>query len=188
MVRVTTLTLIAFTLVVGSIGCKGHRSSMPTNEPLTDAQVAAVLITVHQGEVDAAVIATRRSSDQLVLGFAARMQSEHRGAWDRLTALATTQGFALEGSQTSQHITEHNARLAQELNDAAQDRFDETYLRSQVAGHQRVLDLIDDTLLVRVTNADLRAEIDAQRAAVVLHKEHVDGALRQYLSARGETP
>lgn len=178
MVRVTKLVLI--TLMLACLGCGGDRSTMPSSdEPLTDAQVVAVLVSVHEAEVHAAEIATRRGVSQLVLGYAARMQHEHRAAWDRLTALATQRGYALEGSALSQHLTGHAAGVATQLEGVDQDDFDAAYLEAQVQGHQRVRSVIDDRLMPRVTDADLRVEVSAQRVALVLHEEHAEGARRQ---------
>jgi putative membrane protein len=173
------------TLVLASAACMRHRNEVVYSPELDDAQIVTALIAFHQGEVDAARIAVTRSTDQNVQAFAVGMQTEHNAAIDRLQTFARNHELVPSGSELSVSIAHGAARTGDSLNAASHEHFDASYMGTQYNSHLKLIEILDDVVLPRISNEELRAEARSQHVSARAHFEHVQ-TVRAQVAATNE--
>ena len=139
---------------------------------INDAQIASIVLTANQVDVDAGQLAQSRSTNAEVKKFAQQMVTDHTGVNKQAVALATKLKVTPEDNDTSRALKaggEKNLMSLKALKGAA---FDKAYIDHEVAYHQQVLDAIDKTLVPGAQNAELKALLVKVRPAFVAHLEH----------------
>jgi putative membrane protein len=138
----------------------------------TDPQIAAIVVTANQVDIDAGKLAVSRTKSKDVSKFAQQMVTDHGGVNKQATALATKLKVKPEPNDTSRSLQkggDENLAKLKMLNGA---EFDKAYVDHEVAYHQAVLDAIDKTLVPSVTNAELKDLLVKVRPAFVAHLDH----------------
>ena len=137
-----------------------------------DAQMASIVVTANQVDIDAGKLAESKGSKADVKAFAKQMVTDHTGVNKQAVALVTKLKVTPEDNPTSQSLKkggEDNLKSLKPLKGAA---FDKAYIDHEVAYHEAVLDAIDKTLIPSAQNAELKALLVAVRPAFVGHLEH----------------
>jgi putative membrane protein len=138
----------------------------------TDPQIAAIVVTANQVDIDASTLAKSTSKNQQVQEFAQRMIGEHTGVNQAATELVTKLNVTPQKSPTSESLQkggDDNLANLRKLKGAA---FDKAYVDHEVAYHEAVLKALDDTLIPNAQNAELKALLVKVRPAFVAHLEH----------------
>lgn len=141
-------------------------------QEINDAQIAAIVVTANQVDVDAGKLARQRAANSEVKKFGDRMVSDHEGVNQQAVALATKLKVTPQENETSRAIKaggDKNLANLQTLSGAA---FDKAYVDHEVAYHAQVLDALDKTLIPGASNAELKALLVKVRPAFVAHLEH----------------
>jgi putative membrane protein len=150
----------------------------------TDPQIAAIVVTANQVDIDAAKLATTQSHSKDVKDFAQLMITDHSGVNKSATELVNKLHVTPESNPTSQSLQkggDDNVAALKKLNGSA---FDRAYVDHEVAYHQAVLDAVDTTLIPSAQNAELKALLVKVRPAFAAHLEHAK-QLQSTLSKRG---
>jgi putative membrane protein len=137
-----------------------------------DAQIAAIVVTANQVDIDAGELAKARAQSSKARDFAQQMITDHTGVNKQATALVTKLKVTPEPNDTSkalQHGGDANIANLKTLSGAA---FDRAYVDHEVAYHQQVIDALDKTLVPSAQNAELKALLVKVRPAFVAHLEH----------------
>jgi putative membrane protein len=137
-----------------------------------DAQIAAIVVTANQVDIDAGQLARKTSKNKEVQDFAQLMITDHGGVNKSAKDLVTKLHVTPESSPTSESLKsggEQNVASLRKLHGAA---FDKAYVDHEVAYHQAVLDAVDKTLIPSAKNAELKALLVKVRPAFVAHLEH----------------
>lgn len=138
----------------------------------TDPQIAAIVVTANQVDIDAGKLAERKAHASDVKAFAQRMVTDHTGVNQAAIGLAHRLHLTPESSSTSANLKqggEQNLAALRQLRGAA---FDRAYIDHEVAYHQAVLDAMDKVLIPDAQNAELKALLVKVRPAFVDHLEH----------------
>jgi putative membrane protein len=141
-------------------------------QALNDAQIASIVVTANQVDIDAGKLARTSSQNAEVRKFAATMVTDHTGVNKAATELVTKLKVTPEDNATSQSLKaggEQNVTALKRLKGAA---FDKAYVDHEVAYHQQVLDAVDKTLIPSAKNEELKALLLKVRPAFVAHLEH----------------
>jgi putative membrane protein len=139
---------------------------------VTDAQIASIVVTANQVDVDAGRLAESQSSNPQVKAFGKQMATDHTGVNKQATELVTKLKVKPEDNPTSRSLAsggDENVKHLRQLKGAA---FDKAYVDHEVAYHQQVLDAVDKTLLPSAKNDELKALLVKVRPAFVAHLEH----------------
>ena len=137
-----------------------------------DAQIAAIVVTANQVDIDAGKLASSMASNAEVKKFAEQMVTDHTGVNKEAVALVTKLKVTPKDNPTSESLKkggEENVASLKKLKGAA---FDKAYIDHEVAYHQQVLDAVDKTLIPSASNAELKALLVKVRPAFVAHLEH----------------
>jgi putative membrane protein len=146
----------------------------------TDPQIAAIVVTANQVDIDAGKLALKESHTKEVKDFAQLMITDHTGVNKSAVELVTKLKVTPEDNPTAQSLKsggEDNLKNLKTLKGAA---FDKAYVDHEVAYHEQVLDAVDKVLIPNATNAELKALLVQVRPAFVAHLEHakrIQGAL-----------
>ncbi len=141
-------------------------------QAITDAQVASIVVTANQVDVDAGALGASRSKNADVRKFAQLMVTQHTDVNRQAVDLVTRLKITPEESDTSRGLKaggEKNVTALKALTGAA---FDKAYVSHEVAYHQAVLDAVDKTLIPNAKNEELKALLVKVRPAFVAHLEH----------------
>ena len=138
----------------------------------TDAQIAAIVVTANQVDIDAEKLAASKSSNKEVKEFAQRMVTDHTGVNKAATELVTRLKVKPESNATSSKLKESGEATLKRLNALKGAEFDKAYAANEVTYHQSVLDALDNTLIPGAKNSELKALLVKVRPAFVAHLEH----------------
>lgn len=138
----------------------------------TDPQIAAIVATANQVDIDAGKLAESKSRSEDVKAFAQQMITDHSGVNKAAVDLVHKLNVTPEDNATSQGLKrggDENLANLKKLNGAA---FDKAYIDHEVTYHEEVLDALDKTLIPNAQNGELKALLVKVRPAFVAHLDH----------------
>jgi putative membrane protein len=139
---------------------------------INDAQIAAIVVTANQVDIDAGKLAVERSSNDKVKTFAQLMVTDHTGVNKAATELVTRLKVTPEANPTSKALQAGGDKNLAHLKTLTGTAFDKAYVDHEYAYHQQVIDALDKTLIPGATNAELKALLIKVRPAFVAHRDH----------------
>ena len=139
---------------------------------IDDAQIASIVVTANQVDIDAGKLASTMGSTPDVKAFASQMVTDHTGVNTQATELVTRLKVAPQDNPTSQSLKSGGLKNVATLKTLKGAAFDRAYIDHEVEYHQQVLDAIDKTLIPSASNADLKALLVKVRPAFAAHLEH----------------
>jgi len=137
-----------------------------------DAQIAHIVVTANQVDIDAGKLAESKASDPQVKAFGKQMVTDHTGVNQQAVALAKKLNVTPQDNATSQALKAGGADNVKKLNGLSGAAFDKAYVDHEIAYHEQVLDAIDKVLVPNARNEELKALIVKVRPAFVAHLEH----------------
>jgi putative membrane protein len=147
-------------------------TTVASADGVNDAQIASIVVTANQVDIDAGKLAASRAANAEVKAFAERMVTDHTGVNKAATDLVTKLKVTPEDNPTSQSLKaggEKNLASLKALDGAA---FDKAYIAHEVAYHEQVLEAVDKTLIPGAKNEELKALLVKVRPAFVAHRDH----------------
>ena len=137
-----------------------------------DAQIAHIVVTANQVDIDAGKLAQSKGNSKDVKAFGKQMVTDHTGVNKQAVALVTKLKVKPEDNPTSQALKKGGADNLKNLKGLKGAAFDKAYIDHEVAYHEQVLDAIDKVLIPNAKNAELKELIVKVRPAFVGHLEH----------------
>ena len=138
----------------------------------TDPQIAAIVVTANQVDIDAGKLAKSVSQNADVKAFAEQMIADHTGVNKSATQLVTKLKVTPEDNETSQSLKKGGDDNLKNLESLKGAEFDRAYIDHEVTYHQNVIDALDNTLIPSAKNAELKALLEGVRPAFVAHLAH----------------
>ena len=139
---------------------------------VNDAQIASIVVTANQVDIDAGKLAVSRSATKEVKDFAQLMVTDHTGVNKSATDLASRLKVTPQDNPTSESLKSGGDKNLARLRTLTGTAFDKAYVDHEVAYHQQVIDALDKTLIPGAANAELKALLIKVRPAFVAHLEH----------------
>ena len=141
----------------------------------TDAQIASIVVTANQVDIDAGKLATTKAHANEVKAFAQQMITDHTGVNKQATELVTKLKVKPEENDTSKSLKKGGDDNLAKLKNLKGAEFDRAYIDHEVTYHQAVIDALDKTLVPNAKNEELKALLIKVRPAFVAHLEHAKG-------------
>ena len=138
----------------------------------TDPQIAAIVVTANQVDIDAGKLAEMKGSNAEVKAFGRQMAVDHARVNASAVELVTKLKVTPEANATSQGLKAGGDKNIATLKGLSGAAFDQAYIANEVTYHQAVLDALDKTLIPNAKNAELKALLVKVRPAFVAHLEH----------------
>jgi len=139
---------------------------------INDAQIAKIVVTANQVDVDAGKLAASKATNPEVKKFAQTMVTDHTGVNKQAVDLATKLGVKPEDNDTAKSLASGGQANLANLKTLKGKEFDKAYVDHEVAYHQAVLDAVDKSLIPGAKNEELKALLVKVRPAFVAHLEH----------------
>ena len=137
-----------------------------------DAQIAAIVVTANQVDIEAGKLAESQGSSAEVKAFGKQMVTDHTGVNKQASALVTKLKVKPEDNPTSKSLKADGEKNLAKLKALKGAAFDKAYVDNEVTYHQQVLDALDKTLIPNASNAELKELLVKVRPAFVAHLEH----------------
>ncbi len=141
-------------------------------QDVTDAQIASIVVTANQVDIDAGRLALERATDVEVRAFARLMIDDHAAVNKSAAALAARLALTPEDNPVSRSLASGGEANLATLATLEGDAFHQAYVDHEVAYHQQVIDALDATLIPGARNAELLALLVKVRPAFVAHLHH----------------
>jgi putative membrane protein len=141
-------------------------------QTVNDAQIASIVVTANQVDIDAGTLATSKATNDNVKAFARLMVTDHTTVNKSATDLAAKLKVTPQDNATSQSLKADGEKHIAHLKALEGAAFDKAYIDREVAYHQQVIDALDKTLIPGATNGELKALLVEVRPAFVAHLEH----------------
>jgi putative membrane protein len=141
-------------------------------QAVTDAQIASIVVTANQVDIDAGRLAADRASKAEVKAFGTLMVTDHTGVNKAAVDLVTRLKVMPQDNPTSQGLKAGGEKNLAHLKTLSGAAFDKAYVDQEVTYHAAVLDAVDRVLIPNATNAELKALLVKVRPAFVAHLEH----------------
>jgi putative membrane protein len=138
----------------------------------TDPQIAAIVVTANQVDVDAGKLAESKTQNKEVKAFAKQMVTDHTAVNKQAGDLVKKLGVKPETNPTSEALKKGGDENIASLKKLKGKDFDKAYVDHEVDYHQQVLDAVDKVLIPSAKNAELKALIEKVRPAFVAHLDH----------------
>jgi putative membrane protein len=138
----------------------------------SDPQIAHIVVTANQVDIDAGKVAEKKGSTKDVRAFGKQMVTDHAAVNRQATALVKKLGVKPEANDTSGSLKKGGDENIARLKKLKGKAFDKAYVDNEVTYHQAVIDAVDKTLLPSAKNAELKGLIEKVRPALVQHLEH----------------
>jgi putative membrane protein len=139
---------------------------------ITDAQIAHIVVTANQVDIDAGKLAAAQGTNPEVKKFGQLMVTDHTGVNKQASDLAAKLKVTPADNPTSKSLKEGGEKNVAKLKGLKGAEFDKAYIDNEVSYHQVVLEAVDKTLIPGAQNAELKALLVKVRPAFVAHLEH----------------
>ena len=138
----------------------------------SDPQIAGIVVTANQIDIDAGKLAKDRSKNKEIQAFADQMITDHTAVNKQAAALVKKLNVKPEESDTSRSLKSGAKDNMTKLRGLKGAEFDRAYIDHEVVYHQQVLDAIDTVLIPNSKNAELKDIITKVRPAIAAHLDH----------------
>ncbi|RKP44212.1 DUF4142 domain-containing protein [Trinickia fusca] len=151
-----------------ALGSQAQAQDMAPN----DAQIAKIVVTANQVDIDAGKLARSHADMKDVKAFAQLMIKDHTSVNKSAVDLVKKLKVTPEDSDTSQALQKGGDDNLANLKTLSGHDFDKAYIDHEVAYHEQVLDAMDKTLIPSAKNEELKALLVKVRPAFEAHLEH----------------
>ncbi len=157
-------------LLVSALSLSGV--AVAARQAPTDAQIAHIVVTANQVDIDAGKLADSMATNAEVKSFGQRMVTDHTGVNKAAGDLAAKLKLTPEDNATSKSLKAGGDKNIARLKGLTGAAFDQAYIGNEVAYHTAVLEAVDKVLIPNAKNPDLKALLEKTRPAFVAHLEH----------------
>jgi putative membrane protein len=151
---------------------------------LRDANIAAMLLAQNNTDISYARLVPSRAQRDDVRQFAQRMLTDHLGVNALLTETLAKIELAPEDNLASLDMRDESAARRDAMRDLTGFAFDSAYITNEVSYHQRFLASLDQLMLPRVRNDELKSLLNSVRPAVAAHLAHAEQVWANVMSRR----
>jgi len=151
-------------------------------QTVNDAQIAHIVVTANQVDIDAGKLAESKAANADVKAFGKMMDTDHTAVNKQATDLAARLKLTPQDNPTSQSLNKGGETNVANLKTLSGAAFDKAYIAHEVEYHQAVVDVVNKMLIPNAQNAELKALMVKVAPAFVAHLEKA----RQIQAALGK--
>ena len=167
--RPILLLCLALLMVSCSTSTMTSSSTLPGTISYSDADIAGIIRTANQGEVDQGQVAIARANSDEVRAFARMMVSDHSQALTKANDLFSRINVTPNDFDLTGNLKSNSQQTVSNLNTYSGADFDQKYIQSQIDAHQWLLNSLDSTLIPSAHNRQLRDFLQTTRSVVSTH-------------------
>ena len=152
-------------------GC-ANASTSNAAVPLTDANIAAIVVGANNIDISAGKIALMRSNNEQVKKFAQTMINDHSAVLKSAVELVTQLGVTPVNNELVASLTKQSQAHEKKLSTLTGKAFDKAYIDHEVLYHQAVIDVIENSLIPAAKNEQLKKALIDVLPAFRAHLKH----------------
>ncbi len=142
---------------------------------LSEAEVAYVLKTFNDTEIDIAKLAKRQANDSHVKSFADLMEIAHRVNNDEYNEVIRAAQIKPENNGVSKTLKKDSKNKIKQLKESkSKAQFDKIYVENQILIHKQLLEDLDQKYIPNMQDKRFKAYLEKTREHV---KSHYDQAI-----------
>jgi putative membrane protein len=164
-------TLIAATLF---IGLNTNIVMAESAADLNDLQIAHVAYNADNIDIRYAHLALAISSNPEIHKFAATMIRDHNAVNEQALALLAKLGAQPQDNFLSKSLLEGAEKLVDEMSTLRGIEFDRRYAENELAYHKAVNDLVENSFIPNIENAEVKALFEAGLKIFKAHEGHAE--------------
>ncbi len=161
--------LFAFSLFFAPAFGFGQTQAPAEAMALTDNQIAEIIQTANNAEIDAAKMAQGKASHADVKGFAKHMIEGHTQNLKDLKKVEHSEKLKPEASPVAQQLHTDAQNKMTELRKAKGAEFEKAYMASQVAMHTQLLTDLDQKFIPAAKDPEFKTFLQTTREHVQQH-------------------
>ena len=151
---------------------------------LSDANIAAMVLASNNTDISYARLVPTRAQREDVKEFAKRMLTDHVTLNGLITELLTKLDVTPQDNVASLDLRDESSERRDVMRELSGYKFDSTYIENEVAYHRKFLMTVDEVLVPRSRNDELKALITSVRPAVAAHLAHAEQVRANVLSKK----
>lgn len=159
-------------LLAALVGTACMSAAEPSGEVFSDGEIAKVLTTLNEGEIEAANIELKHGQSHDAKDFAKMMIDEHAKNMATTKTVAKKNSLGAKESELSRSLSKEAKNANQNLKASNEAVIDKAYVKEQIKMHQDALNMIDKKLVPNVKNPELKEHLLSTRTAVAAHLDH----------------
>jgi putative membrane protein len=140
-------------------------------QTINDAQIAQIVLTANQVDIEAGQVADARANNVDVKAFGKMMVMDHTAVNKQAMELAAKLKLMPQDNPTSQSLKMGGETNVTNLKTLSGAPFDKAYIAHEVEYHQAVVETLNKMLIPNTQNAELKALIIKVTPAFVAHLE-----------------
>jgi len=152
-----------------SLFLAGNMSAAQDKPAPTDPEIAMIVVTADNVDIDAGKLAATKSSNAKVKEFADMTVRDHTSLNHEATELAKKLNVTPEESETSRSLKSNGDKSLGKLRGTKAAGFDKAYIDNEIKYHEAVLKMVDDTLIPNTKTAELKSLLETARPIFVSH-------------------
>jgi putative membrane protein len=150
----------------------------------TDAQIASIVVTANQVDIDAGALAESKGASAEVKAFGKQMAADHARVNASAVELVTKLKVTPEDNPTSKALKAGGDRNLAALKSLSGAAFDKAYIDNEVAFHKTVNSALSTTLIPGAQNPELKSLLQRGLGVFQAHLEHAERLAQQLSSAK----
>lgn len=167
------LTIAAFAAgVAGLLVAECAWAQSPAD--LSDVEIAHVAYVADNIDIRYSHLALALSDNPAIREFAQTMIRDHTAVNEQALALLAKLGVEAKDNFLSQTLLENAGKLVDEMSNLRGAAFDKRYAENELSYHQAVNDLVENSFIPNIENAEVRALFEAGLAIFKTHQGHAE--------------
>ncbi len=164
---------VFFGLVL-ALGVNAHAETAAISKSgaIPDTQIAKILMTIDDSEIDAGKLAGKHAQSQEVKDFAKMMVDRHQTNMKATKEFAKKNKIKPEDSDTAKALKEEAKLAEKDLKRQEKGAFDRAYIKNQIAMHEKALATLKDSLIPSAQNSDFKTHLEKVATHVAEHLAH----------------
>lgn len=171
------MKLKIFVLAFALLGGQAIAADNPAD--LNDLEIAHVAYIADNIDIQYAHIALALSTNPEVREFANTMIRDHEAVNEQALALLKKLGAQPQDNFLSQALQEGAAEIIDELTALRGDAFDKRYAENELAYHKSVNELVENTFIPNIENAEVKELFKAGLEIFKVHEGHAEMMVRK---------
>lgn len=180
--------LMAVAAIVALSGCAINEAIAPkeaaarTPDQLDDLELAHVAYTADNIDIQYAHLALGISENPAVREFAKTMIRDHEAVNEQALALLAKLGAQPKDNFLSQSLTEGSIKIIDELSSLRGAEFDKRYAENELAYHKAVNDLMVNSFIPNIENAEVKSLFQAGLEIFKVHEGHAEAMVQNLVA------
>ena len=152
--------------------------------PFTDPQIAQIVVSANQVDIDSDRLALQKTENDDVRKLAEQMVTDHSALTKEAVELVTKLNVTPEATDASRGLTLRGAAILSNLEVLEGEAFDRAYVNNEVEYHKAVIGLLSTQLIPSAKNSELKALLLKAKPILDTHLQHAE-AVQASFSGHG---